>query len=72
MKFPVFQLTAVAAVLAIGGNANAALPNGIAAGDVSQTSAVLWGRSDAIGDLNFQYATDSAFTQNVGYTFKPK
>ena len=49
MKFPALQLTAVTAVLALGGNAHAALPNGVAAGDVSQTSAVLWGRSDSVG-----------------------
>lgn len=70
MKLKVVRLTAVATLVALGGKAHAALPNGIAAGDVSQTSAVLWGRSDTVGDLNFQYATDSAFTQIVGSSFK--
>ncbi|OQW72536.1 MAG: phosphodiesterase [Proteobacteria bacterium ST_bin11] len=70
MKFRVVRLTAVATLVALGGKAQAALPNGVAAGDVSQTSAVLWGRSDSLGDLNFQYATDSAFTQIVGSSFK--
>ncbi|MDX8129884.1 alkaline phosphatase D family protein [Methylomonas sp. OY6] len=70
MKFKVVRLTAVATLVALGGKAQAALPNGVAAGDVSQTSAVLWGRSNTAGDLYFQYATDSAFTQNVGSSFK--
>lgn len=66
MNLNVVRLTAVASVLTLGGNANAALPNGVAAGDVSQSSAVLWGRSNTLGNLDFQYATDSAFTQVVG------
>lgn len=70
MKLKVVRLTAVATLVALGGKAQAALPNGVAAGDVSQTSAVLWGRSDSLGELNFQYATDSAFTQIVGNSFK--
>jgi len=41
MKFKVVRLTAVATLVALGGKAQAALPNGVAAGDVSQTSAVL-------------------------------
>jgi alkaline phosphatase D len=69
MKFDAFHLTALAAVLVIGNNVYAALPNGVAAGDVSQSSAVLWGRSDTVGQLNFQYSTDSAFTQIVGNSF---
>lgn len=70
MKFKVVRLTAVVTLVALGGKAQAALPNGVAAGDVSQTSAVLWGRSDTVGDLYFEYATDSAFRQNVGSSFK--
>ncbi len=34
------------------------LPNGIAAGDVDQTSAVLWARSTAVGPVMFDYADD--------------
>ncbi len=67
MKFEVVGLTALAMVSALGGNVYAALPNGVAAGDISQDSAVLWARSNALGGLNFQYATDSAFTQIAGY-----
>ncbi len=59
-----------AAVLAALGNgaAHAALPNGVAAGDVSQDSVVLWGRSDAIGNLTFEYSTDSSFSSIGGST----
>jgi phosphodiesterase/alkaline phosphatase D-like protein len=33
------------------------LPNGVASGDVTQTSAVLWVHSTAIGDVTFEYST---------------
>ena len=70
MKITKARLALAATLSTLGTNAYAALPNGVAAGDVSQTSAVLWGRSDTIGDVNFQYATDNAFTQVVGSSFK--
>lgn len=38
------------------------LPNGVAAGDVDQTSAVLWARSTAVGEVVFEYAANSSFT----------
>lgn len=63
------QVTALtAAILAAFYNTtlHAALPNGVAAGDVSQDSVVLWGRSDTIGNLSFEYSTDSSFTSIVG------
>jgi len=37
------------------------LPHGVAAGDVDQTSAVLWARSTAIGELAFEYAANPDF-----------
>jgi alkaline phosphatase D len=40
MKFEVVGLTALAMVSALGGNVYAALPNGVAAGDVTQDSAL--------------------------------
>ncbi|OGU22950.1 MAG: hypothetical protein A2580_04100 [Hydrogenophilales bacterium RIFOXYD1_FULL_62_11] len=46
----------------------AALPNGVASGDVTQSSAWLWARSDTTGLVNFEVATDAAFT-NVVNTF---
>src|SRR6478735_807584 len=42
-----------------------AFPNGISSGDVTQTSAVLWTRAVALGDVTFQVATDAGFTQIV-------
>jgi phosphodiesterase/alkaline phosphatase D-like protein len=46
----------------------AALPNGVASGDITQNSAWLWARSDTIGLVNFEVATDAAFA-NVVNTF---
>jgi len=37
------------------------LPNGVAAGDVDQTSAVLWARSAVIGPVVFEYSLQSNF-----------
>ncbi len=33
------------------------LPNGVASGDVTQDSVVLWTRSTVTGDVTFKYAT---------------
>ncbi|MEB3359018.1 MAG: alkaline phosphatase D family protein [Synechococcales bacterium] len=41
------------------------LPNGVAAGDVTTTSAVLWTRSLATGNVIFTVATDASFSQVV-------
>ncbi|MBM3270961.1 MAG: alkaline phosphatase D family protein [Candidatus Sericytochromatia bacterium] len=41
--------------------ATAAFPNGVAAGDVSQDSAVLWARFSGTGNVRFEYGTDPAF-----------
>ena len=38
------------------------LPNGVAAGDVDQFSAVLWTHSTAVGEIVFEYAANSSFT----------
>jgi len=46
--------------------AHAALPNGVAAGDVSQSSAWLWARSDTLGLVKFEVASDTAFNSIVG------
>lgn len=40
-------------------------PNGIAAGDVSQDSVVLWARSTALGDVTFEYSTTPDFSSDV-------
>ena len=46
----------------------AALPNGVASGDITQNSAWLWARSDTAGLVSFEVATDAAFA-NVVNTF---
>jgi len=38
------------------------LPNGVAAGDVDQSSAILWARSTVVGEIVFEYADHSSFT----------
>jgi alkaline phosphatase D len=43
----------------------AALPNGVASGDVSQYTAWLWARSDTVGAISFEVATDAAFSNIV-------
>ena len=37
------------------------LPNGVASGDVTQTSAVLWAHSTAPGEVTFEYTTSDDF-----------
>lgn len=43
----------------------AALPNGVASGDITQSAAWLWARSDTTGLVSFEVATDAAFTHVV-------
>ncbi len=40
--------------------------NGIASGDTTQTSTVLWASSNFVGNLTFKYSTDSEFEQILG------
>jgi len=42
-------------------------PNGVASGDVTQTSAVLWLRSMVLGDLTFDYSTLEDFGKIDGH-----
>ena len=42
------------------------LPNGVASGDVTQDTVVLWTRSTVEGDVVFDYATDSDFSSLTG------
>ncbi|MGF1459414.1 MAG: alkaline phosphatase D family protein [Leptolyngbyaceae cyanobacterium] len=42
------------------------LPNGVASGDVTQDSVVLWTRSTAIGDVTFEYSTRADFSTIAG------
>ncbi|WP_254563715.1 alkaline phosphatase [Oscillatoria sp. HE19RPO] len=47
---------------------NTTLPNGVAAGDVTQNSAVLWTRSTEVGPVIFEYSTDASFGAIAGQT----
>ncbi|MCU0515703.1 MAG: alkaline phosphatase D family protein [Oscillatoria sp. Prado101] len=42
------------------------LPNGVASGDTTQTSTVLWTRTTVPGTVSFQYSTDSNFNTVLG------
>jgi phosphodiesterase/alkaline phosphatase D-like protein len=41
-------------------------PNGVASGDVTQNSAILWTRSEVLGNVTFEYGTDPNFNNIVG------
>lgn len=42
------------------------LPNGVASGDVTQDSVVLWARSTVPGDITFDYSTSADFSSIAG------
>ncbi len=42
------------------------LPNGVASGDTTENSTVLWTRSTVLGDVTFEYATDPNFNEIAG------
>ena len=42
------------------------LINGVASGDTTQDSTVLWTRSNVLGNVTFEYATDADFNHIVG------
>lgn len=44
----------------------AEFPNGVASGDVTHDSAVLWTRSDAVGTVKLEYSTDPGFAAVLG------
>jgi phosphodiesterase/alkaline phosphatase D-like protein len=41
------------------------LPNGVAAGDTTSTSTVLWARGTALGGVLFEVSTDASLTPNL-------
>ncbi len=59
----VLLVSGIAAMLASGQASAqpATMPNGVASGDVTQTTIVLWGRSTRVGTLRFEVARDAAF-----------
>ena len=47
------------------GSASADFPNGVAAGDVDQSSVVLWARASCKGTVRFEYGRDPDFVQTL-------
>lgn len=45
---------------------NSAFPNGVASGDVTQRSAVLWARRSSPGAVTFDWSTDAGFSEIEG------
>src|SRR5437016_3172930 len=43
-----------------------ALPNGVAAGDTTATSTILWTHSTNVGNVTFDYSTNSSFANLTG------
>jgi phosphodiesterase/alkaline phosphatase D-like protein len=62
------SLYRAAALVLLAGSTVAAqqLPNGVASGDTTQTSSVLWARASVPGTLTFEYSTDAGFGSILG------
>ena len=58
-------LTLAAVQLTFTGSAQGPLPNGVAAGDTTFTSTVLWARGTTVGPVLFEYSTDPTFSTGV-------
>jgi len=58
--FLAWMLAATFASSSVNGQVSS-LPNGVASGDVTQTSAVLWAHSTALGKVTFEYSTFDDF-----------
>ncbi len=59
-----FVLSALSG-LALTGGALADLPNGVAAGETTTSSSLLWARSTVAGNVNFEVSTDPTFTNII-------
>lgn len=68
MRSATFQRVAAFSLMFGAGSAATAqtLPNGVAAGDTTSGSAVLWTHSTALGNVTFQWSTDPAFGTIAG------
>ena len=64
--FMIWLFIATFAPLSAGGQMST-LPNGVASGDVTQTSAVLWAHSTTLGEVKFEYSTLENFGIIDGY-----
>jgi len=60
VSFVAWMLIAAIAPLSASGQISS-MPNGVASGDVTQTSAVLWTHSTALGEVTFEYSPSDDF-----------
>jgi phosphodiesterase/alkaline phosphatase D-like protein len=60
-----FSQTQFTQILALGSEFEPVL-NGIASGDTTQTSTILWAKSNVTGAIQFEYFKDSNYQQKVG------
>jgi phosphodiesterase/alkaline phosphatase D-like protein len=63
---PNILLTSISSLIFATIAVHADLPLGVAAGDTTQTSSVLWGKANAAGAVTFDVATDASFTNIFG------
>ncbi|MFZ4641621.1 MAG: esterase-like activity of phytase family protein, partial [Nodosilinea sp.] len=65
-----FSATQFTQILTLGADLvpTPSLLNGIASGDTTQTSTVLWARSSSVGPVKFEYSTDASFRTIAGTT----
>jgi len=63
----IFALTVAVSINAISIGQASTLPNGVACGNVRQTSAVLWAHSTAVGSATFEYSQTADFATVDGH-----
>lgn len=61
-----FNATQFTQILTLGADITDSLPNGVASGDTTQTSTVLWTRSTFPGLVTFEYSTSPSFSAIAG------
>ncbi len=70
-RFPFFRRTILASIIGVASlqfslsSSFADAPTTVAAGDVTQTSAVLWAHSSNIGPVSWEYTTDPTFATGI-------
>lgn len=52
-------------LLSAGATGGMTMPNGVASGDTTSSSSVLWARSTAVGQVTFEWSTDATFGSGV-------
>jgi phosphodiesterase/alkaline phosphatase D-like protein len=62
---PISKQPAAREIPSMPASAMATVPNGVAAGDTTQTSTVLWARGTTVGPVLFECSTDPAFSTDL-------